>query len=89
VLSRHELQEVVILLSKFITQVALVLPSKADHKLNAVGITYATMMKSMLKVDPFKCILCGGRMVFNHFEAGMKLRGLVLNLKSFVLQKTI
>jgi hypothetical protein len=39
VLSRHELQKVVILLSKFITQVALVLPSKADHKLNAVGIT--------------------------------------------------
>jgi hypothetical protein len=38
------LQEVVILLSKFITQVALVLPSKADHKLNAVGITMEKML---------------------------------------------
>ncbi|MCP4326276.1 MAG: hypothetical protein GY951_00505 [Psychromonas sp.] len=37
--SRHELQEVVALLSKLITQVALVLTSKSDHILNSFGIT--------------------------------------------------
>jgi hypothetical protein len=38
-LSRHELQEVVSLLSKLITQIAFVLASKIDHILNSFGIT--------------------------------------------------
>ena len=54
-----------------------------------ISLTYAGMMKGLLRVDPFKCILCGGRMVFNHFEAGMGLRKLVLNVKTLVLQKPI
>ena len=52
-------------------------------------LSYAAMMKGLLRVDPFKCILCGGRVVFNHFEAGMGLRKLVLNVKMLVLQKQI
>ncbi|HEY7867101.1 MAG TPA: hypothetical protein VIC51_14005 [Psychromonas sp.] len=38
-LARNELQEVVILLSKLITQIALILTSKTDHIFNAFGIT--------------------------------------------------
>jgi hypothetical protein len=37
-LARHELQEVVILLCKFITQIALILTSKTDHIFNTFGI---------------------------------------------------
>ena len=37
-LARHELQEVVILLSKLITQIAFILTSKTDHIFNAFGI---------------------------------------------------
>jgi len=37
-LARHELQEVVVLLSKLITQVGLILTSKADHLFDAFGI---------------------------------------------------
>jgi len=40
-LARHELQEVVILLSKLITQIAFILTSKADHIFNAFGINSA------------------------------------------------
>jgi len=37
-LARHELQEVVVLLSKLITQVEFILTSKADHLFDAFGI---------------------------------------------------
>ena len=38
-LARHELQEVVVLLSKLITQVGGILTSKADHLFDAFAIT--------------------------------------------------
>ena len=54
-----------------------------------IALTYAAMMKGMLRVDPFECILCGCRMVFNHFEAGNALKVLMANVDNLVLQKPI
>ena len=40
-------------------------------------LRYGQMMKTFLKVDPFECILCGHRMRFVAFHAGMGRRNLV------------
>ena len=32
--------------------------------------SYAVMLKGYVGVDPFECILCGGRMVYSSFRAG-------------------
>ncbi len=47
------------------------------------------MMKAFLKVDPFKCILCGARMVFTKFIAGLKVGQLVSAIENIVLQRPI
>ena len=50
---------------------------------------FAAMMKAFLKVDPFKCILCGARMVFTGFIAGLKVGRLVSAIENIVLQRSI
>ena len=35
--------------------------------------TYAAMLKSYVKVDPFECILCGGRMLYSGFRKGVPI----------------
>ncbi len=50
---------------------------------------YPAMMKVFLKVDPFKCILCGTRMVFAKFIAGLKVGQLVSTIENIVLQRPI
>ena len=40
-------------------------------------LRYGQMMKTFLKVDPFECILCGYRMRFATFHAGIGRRNLV------------
>lgn len=50
---------------------------------------FAAMMKAFLKVEPFKCILCGARMVFAKFIAGLKVGQLVSAIENIVLQRPI
>ena len=50
---------------------------------------FAAMMKVFLKVDPFKCILCGARMVFTGFIAGLKVDQLVSTIENIALQRLI
>lgn len=50
---------------------------------------FAAMMKAFLKVDPFKCILCGARMVFTGFIAGLKVGQLVSAIENITLQRPI
>ncbi|OBU42131.1 hypothetical protein AYY26_20265 [Photobacterium phosphoreum] len=50
---------------------------------------FAAMMKAFLKVDPFKCILCGARMVFTGFIAGLKVGQLVSAIENIALQRPI
>ena len=55
----------------------------------AKTFSFAAMMKAFLKVDPFKCILCGARMVFTKFIAGLKVGQLVSAIENIVLQRPI
>ena len=49
--------------------------------------TFASMMKAFTKIDPFQCILCGSRMLFSEFTAGLKLCQLVYGIKNIALQR--
>ena len=51
--------------------------------------SYAAMLKNYVKVDPYECILCGGRMVFSRFETGVPLHKLVLGLRRLAKLKRI
>ena len=51
--------------------------------------SYAAMLKNYVNVDPYKCILCGGRMVFSRFEAGVSLHKLVLGLRKLAKLKRV
>ena len=53
------------------------------------SFSFAAMMKSFLKVDPFECILCGSRMVFTGFTAGLKIGQLANALKNVTLQRPV
>ena len=53
------------------------------------NFSFAAMMKSFLKVDPFECILCGSRMVFTGFTAGLKLGQLANAIKNVTLQRPV
>ncbi len=33
---------------------------------------FASLMKQFTRIDPYQCVLCGGRMVFNCAEAGIR-----------------
>ena len=51
------------------------------------AISFAAMMKQMLNVDPFECILCGSRMKFARMTLGLMLAERVLHLHTLVLLK--
>ncbi|HIF9439435.1 TPA: IS91-like element ISVsa21 family transposase, partial [Photobacterium damselae] len=50
---------------------------------------FAAMMKAFLKIDPFKCILCGARMAFTKYIAGLKVGQLVSAIENIALQRPI
>ena len=52
-------------------------------------VTFASMMKNMLRTDPYQCILCGGRMRFTTYHAGLKLFQLRRNIKNLALLKPV
>ena len=39
--------------------------------------SYATLLKAYVRIDPYECILCSGRMVFSGFRSGTPLSELV------------
>ena len=51
--------------------------------------SFAAMMKTFLKVDPYQCVLCGSRMIFSEFTVGLKTGQLVSALKNIALQRPI
>ena len=53
------------------------------------GPSYAAMLMGYVNVDPFKCILCGGRMVFSLFEKGAPLHKLVSEISTLVNLKRV
>ena len=52
-------------------------------------LSFAAMMKSMMDVDPFECILCGSRMAFAYFEKGRPLLEMILRLKDIAQLRPI
>ena len=65
------------------------LPLIYKEVVTAKTFGFAAMMKAFLKVDPFKCILCGARMVFTGFIAGLKVGQLVSAIENITLQRPI
>ena len=67
-----------------------VIYEQLDQTLSLIKpLSFAAMMKVMMNVDPYQCILCGCRMTFRWFEKGMPLISLILNIKNRALQKWI
>ncbi|WP_198594887.1 transposase, partial [Vibrio sp. 10N.261.45.E2] len=48
-----------------------------SHPPRTPALRYGQMIKSFLKVDPFECILCGGRMRFAAFHAGVGRKNII------------
>lgn len=38
---------------------------------------FSPLMKQFTRTDPYQCVLCGGRMVFNSAEAGIRAEKLL------------
>ena len=53
------------------------------------GPSYAAMLKGYVNVDPYKCILCGGRMVFHRFQSGAPLHKLVYDVQTLANLKRV
>ena len=67
-----------------------VIYEQLDQTLSLIKpLSFAAMMKAMMNVDPYQCILCGCRMTFRWFEKGMPLISLMLNIKNLALQKWV
>ncbi|PSW76680.1 transposase, partial [Photobacterium damselae] len=50
-------------------------------------LNYAQMMHHQVRIDPYKCILCGGRMFFVKMEMGLKVHELVALRKATIREK--
>ncbi|SPY31304.1 Uncharacterised protein [Photobacterium damselae] len=50
-------------------------------------LNYAQMMHHLVGIDPYKCILCGGRMCFVKMEMGLKGHELVALRKATTREK--
>ncbi|CRY63403.1 Uncharacterised protein [Yersinia pekkanenii] len=48
---------------------------KMKKKPQKLGV--ASLMKQFTNVDPYQCVLCGSRMVFNSAEAGIRAEELL------------
>jgi hypothetical protein len=53
------------------------------------SLSYASMMKGFLNIDPFKCILCGSGMVFKRFNKGLSVKRLRSEVLSIAKLKII
>jgi len=59
---------------------------KLEQKVNKPMVfSFASMMKALMKVDPFECILCGSKMFFSGFIRGPKLGQLVSSIENLAL----
>lgn len=47
---------------------------------------FASLMKQFTRTDPYQCVLCGGRMVFNSAEAGIRAERL-LEIRRYEFKK--
>ncbi len=50
-------------------------------------LNYAQMIHHLVRIDPYKCILCGGRMCFVKMEMGLKGHELVALRKATMREK--
>ena len=65
-----------------------VIYEKLGQKLARIKpLRFAAMMKQMLRVDPYQCILCGKNMLFTMFSPGKSLFCLRRNIKKLALQR--
>ena len=52
-------------------------------------VTYASMAKAYLRIDPYCCALCGSPLVFNNLYLGMPLKELLNNWEAFALDRQV
>ncbi|WP_031599155.1 IS91 family transposase, partial [Pseudomonas savastanoi] len=50
---------------------------------------FAPMAKAFLNVDPFRCVLCGARMVYTAAISGLTVQGLVLNAQAIAQMRYV
>ncbi|RMS52871.1 hypothetical protein ALP64_202484 [Pseudomonas syringae pv. actinidiae] len=50
---------------------------------------FAQMAKAFLNVDPFRCVLCGARMVYTAAISGLTVQGLVLNAQAIAQMRYV
>ncbi|RMW06640.1 transposase protein, partial [Pseudomonas coronafaciens pv. porri] len=50
---------------------------------------FAQMAKAFLNVDPFRCVLCGARMVYTAAISGLTVQGLVLNAQAIAQMRCV
>lgn len=58
-------------------KVYAVLDMKVKDKEKPPKPGFASLMKQFTRTDPYQCVLCGGRMVFNRAEAGIRAEKLL------------
>ena len=74
-LTRHELQEIVVLTSKPITQLGLILASKTDHLFSSFCIGYALTRTLREKRDSiFALFICWDQLIFARFLPTVSVR---------------
>ncbi|KWS99596.1 transposase [Pseudomonas syringae pv. broussonetiae] len=47
------------------------------------------LAKAFLNVDPFRCVLCGARMVYTAAISGLTVQGLVLNAQAIAQMRYV
>lgn len=52
-------------------------------------VTYASMAKAYLRIDPYCCALCGSPLVFNDLHVRMPLKELLNNWEAFALDRQV
>ncbi len=50
---------------------------------------FVQMAKAFLNVDPFRCVLCGARMVYTAAISGLTVQGLVLNAQAIAQMRYV
>ncbi|PHN68830.1 IS91 family transposase [Pseudomonas amygdali pv. morsprunorum] len=50
---------------------------------------FTQMAKAFLNVDPFRCVLCGARMVYTAAISGLTVQGLVLNAQAIAQMRYV
>ncbi|PSW04418.1 hypothetical protein C9I89_13940 [Photobacterium lipolyticum] len=55
----------------------------------ALTLSFAALMKEFTNIDPYACILCGGRLVFNTYHRGLSTSELIHHQRSLALMRPI